>query len=101
MTAGPEKSRVVDPIIKAARARGAKIVKTHGGAYGRGQPDLFCVYKGRVVIVECKAPGKLNTVTALQRAELDAWATAGAITDVVDAPSQFAAILDAIDEGAL
>lgn len=101
MTAGPEKQKVVDPIIKAARKRGAKIIKTHGGAYGRGQPDLFCVYRGRVVIVECKAPGKVGTLTKLQETELAEWRIAGAITDVVDSPSQFAAILDAIDEGVL
>jgi hypothetical protein len=101
VTAGPEQTKVVAPIIAAARKRGAKIIKTHGGAYGRGQPDLFCVYRGRVVIVECKAPGKRHNTTKLQDAELEQWRLAGAITDVVDSPAQFTAILDAIDGGTL
>jgi len=50
--------------------------KLHGGPYSAGLPDIFCCYQGHLLAIEVKRPG--GRVTALQAAELEAWAQAGA-----------------------
>ena len=69
-------AKVKAKVVKTLKAYGAYYFfpATHG--YGRsGVPDIVCCYEGRFIAIECKA-GK-NTVTELQRRELDAIHAAG------------------------
>ena len=75
MAITPEK-RVKDKVVKILKEFGVYYFfpATHG--YGRsGVPDIICCYFGKFIAIECKA-GK-NTVTELQRKELDAIHAAG------------------------
>ena len=65
------------------------------GTYRRGgEPDIFCCYKGRMVLLEAKRPG--NKPTMLQEATLKMWAEAGAVAAVVYSVDDVKEILEAI-----
>src|SRR5690606_8320365 len=67
---------ITEAIMKWLRARGAYVIKTYGGPYRRGLPDLIGVYRGRALALEVKRPG--GRPTPLQEHELGRWAAAGA-----------------------
>lgn len=74
---------IVEAIVKMIRALpGAHARKTHGGMYSSGEPDVDAVVRGRAVKLEVKAPG--GKATPLQMATLAKWASAGALTGVVE-----------------
>ena len=60
-------------LVKRLKKRLAKEVggfwfKVHGGPFQlAGLPDLIGCVRGRFVGIECKAPGKLNRLTNLQK----------------------------------
>ena len=60
---------------------GCYVIKTHGSAYGAGQPDILGCYQGRTLALEVKRPGRKPT--KLQQAVLKKWEAAGAIAAVV------------------
>ena len=72
---------ITEAIIRWLRARGAHVIKTYGGPYRRGLPDLIGVYRGRALALEVKRPG--GKPTPLQEHELSRWAAAGALVAVV------------------
>lgn len=47
-----------------------------------GIPDIICVIRGRMVAIECKAPGKEKNVTANQQATIDRINEAGGLAFV-------------------
>lgn len=49
-----------------------------------GTPDILACIHGRFVAIEVKAPGKINNVTDLQRAQLNAIIESGGRAAVVD-----------------
>lgn len=54
---------------------------THG--YGRsGVPDIVCCYNGKFLAIECKAGN--NTITELQKKEMDAIRSAGGCAIVIN-----------------
>lgn len=87
---------IVTAVLRAARRRGAKLIKTHGSGYGEiGTPDLLGAYRGRALAWEVKQPGRYPTPK--QRHELERWQAAGACAAVVRSAQEAEALLDAID----
>lgn len=60
---------------------GCYAVKTHGGPFQAGQPDILGCFRGQMFALEVKRPG--NKPTKLQVAMLRKWLEAGAIIGVV------------------
>lgn len=54
-----------------------------------GVPDFIICWKGRLFAVECKAPGKRNTVTALQERNINAINQQGGLAVVVTSIEEF------------
>lgn len=52
------------------------------GMGSMGIPDIMCCIAGRMVAIECKAPGKEKNVTALQDRTLTAIREAGGVAFV-------------------
>jgi hypothetical protein len=57
-----------------------------------GIPDIIACLDGRFIAIETKAPGRLSTVTANQRRQLDLIAQAGGIAIVTDDPATVEAV---------
>jgi len=72
---------ITEAIMRWLRRQGAHVIKTYGGPYRRGLPDLIGVYRGRALALEVKRPG--GKPTALQEYELGRWAAAGAVAGLV------------------
>lgn len=58
-----------------------------------GIPDFIVCWKGRLVGIECKAPGKSSTVTALQARQLERIQDSGGIAFVATSVSEARLIL--------
>lgn len=54
-----------------------------------GIPDIIICWNGEFVAVECKAPGKQNTVTPLQKRNIEAIQQAGGQAIVVTSLEEF------------
>jgi len=55
------------------------------GGYGRnGVPDVVGCWRGRFFAIECKAPGKIGTTTALQHREIQKINEAGGTAFIYD-----------------
>lgn len=91
---GPEKT-VERAIVRALRARGALVIKTHGSAFsGSGCPDLIGVLPGgagRAFGIEVKRPGG-GECSALQLRALWSWAERGAAAGVARSVGEALAI---------
>ena len=74
--------------------KGCRAVKMQGTINRAGEPDVFCCYKGRLVLFEVKRPG--NKPTMLQEATLGMWHEAGAVTAVVYSVDDVKKVLEAI-----
>jgi len=72
---------ITEAILRWLRRQGAHVIKTYGGPYRRGLPDIIGVYRGRALALEVKRPG--GKPTELQQYELERWAAAGAVAGVV------------------
>jgi hypothetical protein len=53
-----------------------------------GVPDFICCWGGRFLAIETKAPGKLRSTTAMQRAQIEGIQQARGIAVVIDDVSQ-------------
>lgn len=72
-------------IKKYLTSIGAWFFMPIGGAYTtHGIPDIMACWQGRLIGIECKAPGKKNTVTALQTIQLNGIQAAGGIAILAD-----------------
>ena len=74
--------------------KGCRAVKMQGTINRAGEPDVFCCYKGRLVLFEVKRPG--NKPTMLQEATLGMWHEAGAVTAVVYSVDDVKKVLEGI-----
>lgn len=71
-----------------------------GGVYATaGEPDIDAVIRGRPLKIEVKLPGRLSTVSALQREALARWAAAGAVAIVVTSVDEVRKIVADIAAG--
>jgi hypothetical protein len=71
-------------------------VAFHNTGYTRkGIPDRLCVYRGRFVALEIKAPG--GVASPWQRREIAAIVEAGGIAEVVWTVEQVMAIVERVD----
>jgi hypothetical protein len=79
-----KKLRQVDPTLVYR--------KRHGSGMGiSGDPDIHGVWKGTAFEIELKRPGE--EPTELQRARLEEWGRAGAVTAVIHSANELAALL--------
>lgn len=89
----------VKRLIKARlKQMGAWFCMPIGGPYTtHGIPDILACLNGRMLAIECKAPGKKGTVTPAQRSQLKGIKEAGGIAVVADKVED---VLDALEEAA-
>lgn len=88
---------ITDAIIRWLRSRGAHVIKTYGGPYRRGLPDLIGVYRGRALALEVKRPG--GKPTPLQEHELSKFAAAGALAAVVTSVEDVKRLIEEVESG--
>lgn len=82
MAITPEK-RVKNSVVAVLKEHGAYYFYPIGSGYGSsGVPDIIVCYRGRFIGIECKA-GK-NTLSALQRQNIERIDAAGGLTLVVN-----------------
>jgi hypothetical protein len=62
-----------------------------------GIPDFICCYRGMFVAIECKAPGKRNATTPLQRACMSAIREHGGRVTVVSSADELGLWLSLLD----
>ncbi len=86
---------ITEAIMRWLRRQGAHVIKTYGGPYRRGLPDLIGVYRGRALALEVKRPG--GTPTPLQEHELGRWAAAGALAAVVTSIEDVKRLIGEVD----
>jgi len=86
---------ITEAIARFLRARGAHVIKTYGGPYRRGLPDLIGVYRGRALALEVKRPG--GKPTPLQEHELSKFAAAGALAAVVTSVEDVKRLIGEVD----
>lgn len=86
---------ITEAIIRCLRQQGAHVIKTYGGPYRKGLPDLIAVYRGRTLALEVKRPG--GKPTKLQQHELGKFAAAGAVTGVVTSVEDVKRLLGEVD----
>lgn len=89
-----EKSIVKGILDYLNRLPYCRAIKMQGTYRRGGEPDIFCCYKGRMVLLEVKRPG--NKPTMLQEATLGMWHEAGAVTAVVYSVDDVKKVLEAI-----
>lgn len=88
---------ITEAIIRWLRSRGAHVIKTYGGPYRRGLPDLIGVYRGQALALEVKRPG--GKPTQLQEYELSRWAAAGAVAAVVTSVDEVKQLIEEVETG--
>ena len=82
---------IVKEIIDFLRQHGWA-VKTHGGAFAAGEPDVSACIRGRSVHFEVKRSPK-HEATPLQLAKLKRWGDAGSLVGVVSSVADVEGIL--------
>lgn len=85
-------------IAKRIRDRGGWARKIPGGPQGAGFPDIIGCYRGVMLGLETKMPGREGTLTTLQRQTLLAMREGGALAVVVTSVSHVDRIMDHIDK---
>jgi len=88
---------ITEAIMRWLRRHGAHVIKTYGGPYRRGLPDLIGVYRGRALALEVKRPG--GKPTPLQEYELSCWAAAGAVAVVVTSVDEVKQLIEEVETG--
>jgi len=83
-------------VIEYLESRGALAEHLIGS---KGQPDLICVYRGKYIAIEIKAPSTYYKASVLQMAKLSRIRSHGGLTLVVSDLADVADLLDRIDEG--
>lgn len=96
-TKKPE-SRLVTRILKRLRKdfRPSFWFKHHGGIFSAvGIPDIIGVFNGRFFAFEVKLPGKLKTLSAVQKAVINQLQRAGAIAAAITSVEEAVALVEA------
>lgn len=78
----PKRDSNQKAISQALEAIGAQVYDT--SAVGDGYPDLTILFRGRLYVIEVKAPGKLHNLTP---AEMQWWAAYQGPGFVTDSPA--------------
>ena len=87
---GAVKAKVKDYL----KARGIwHFMPVSNGMGVHGIPDIIAIIDGRFVGIECKAPGKRNNTSELQKQQIAAINAAGGLAIVVDDAEQLPALL--------
>lgn len=74
------------------------ITKTHGGVYqSAGIPDLYILYNGINIWIECKRPG--GDTTALQKHYMDNLVSCGGYTGIATSLEDAIELIELIEEG--
>lgn len=63
-----------------------------------GIPDFVCVWNGRALFIEAKAPGKRHNTSEMQKHRIEEIRSAGGIAVVVDDVSQLNELVNAHPE---
>jgi len=87
---------ITEAIIRWLHARGAHVIKTYGGPYRRGLPDLIGGFRGRALAPEAKRPG--GKPTRLQQYELERFAASGAVAGVVTSVGDVQQLVRGVDD---
>ncbi len=69
-----------------------RAIKFQGTIRKHGEPDIFCCYHGRMILLEVKRPD--GEPTPLQEVTLQLWRNAGAVAEVVSSVNDVKKILD-------
>jgi Holliday junction resolvase len=85
-------------MAKRVRERGGWMRKVAGGPYGAGWPDNVGVYRGVMLAIEVKLPGKEKTLTELQAQTLKDLRNAGAVALMLTSVRQVDHVLDCVDQ---
>ena len=91
---GMNEARIVKKIQERLRARGANVLKLHGGPFQPAGLDLFgCApaIAGRMFVLEVKQPGE--DATPRQTVLLEQWRQSGAIAGVVRSADEAEALV--------
>lgn len=99
MAQGPE-AKLTKKLLDRLRGRGAWAVKVHGNIHSTGIPDIVACYRGRMLGLEVKVPGREGTLTKYQAHTLEQIKGARGIARVVTSVDQIDKILDSIDKAA-
>lgn len=85
-------------IVPAITERGGVVTKKAAGPRQPvGMSDLLGCYRGRALAIEVKMPGQRRGLTPKQKATLEKWEAAGAVTGVVWKREDVEKMLDFID----
>jgi hypothetical protein len=93
MATTPE-GRVKAKVKEYLKARGIWwFMPVSNGMGSHGIPDIIAIIDGRFVGIECKAPGKRNNTSELQKTQIAAINAAGGLAIVIDDPEQLPHLL--------
>lgn len=88
-------SKVKAQVRSELQVRGAWFFFPPANGFGKGGiPDVVGCLRGRFFGIECKAPGKLHTLTELQKMRLQEIEEAGGLAVAVDSVSTLRDVLD-------
>ncbi len=91
-------SQIEAAVAKYARDRGVTVLKLNGPG-NRGKPDRMFMFRGRVLVIEFKAPGKKPT--KLQQSWLDTFNAQGFVAVCMDSVGDGKTAVDALLEDEL
>jgi hypothetical protein len=93
MATTPE-GKVKAAVKKLLDAKGIWHFSPVSNGMGRhGIPDVICCWDGRLLAIECKAPGKRSNTSVLQDREIAAIRAANGLAVVIDDVKQLEEIL--------
>lgn len=89
----PTEASITRAILKYLNSLpGCRAIKSFGSGRRAGEPDIYCVYRGRFFALEVKRPG--GKPTRLQALTLEKWERAGAVAAVVHSVAEVRAIIE-------
>lgn len=95
MSRSTPEGKVKKAIVAELKRRSIWYCSPIGSMFGNaGVPDLLCCVRGRFFGIEVKAPGKLNTVTALQQDQISRIISSGGVAILADSVDTVVAALD-------
>lgn len=93
----PSEKSVRDRVVAHVIAAGGYAIPKHMTQHGvRGTPDVMACIGGRMLVVECKAPG--YDLQPVQRVQLQKWQNAGALAGWVRSVAHLEELLTHLDD---
>lgn len=88
-------AKITRAILRRLKQEGGWWAKVHGGPFQvAGLPDIIGLREGVFYGIEVKCPGKLNTLTALQKHTLSVLRKNGGVCGVVTSVGEALALLE-------